>query len=833
MATETTLTPLMRQYFAIKDRFSDALVFFQVGDFYELFFDDAHKASHFLGIVLTQRGTMNNEPIPLCGVPRHTVEHYIVKLIKGGFRVVICDQLEAPQPGKIVERGVTQVFTPGTLTDAKLLDSKSAHYIAALLVHEGSLFLAFYEMLAATVYVTSFEYDEKKLDAELAVFMPREILVEATPSGKQLAQWCTQRSFITTTVTDSFLREQAELWASSCQRISDVALPAGQQQVFDLLGNYISKHAPHSLSTHKNLLVYQAQDFMQIDAATQKNLELVANAHDGSTEHTLFHVLDQAMTGMGSRLIKKYILRPLIDRALLEKRLDKVAFFAQNSLDRQEVRACLKKIGDLERVVGRLVLRKGQVGDYKSVRDALEHVGQLNKYCTADLNKLPALYSLLMHALNSNHTVDWKIGAGYHSELDRLRALSAQGMQAIFELERQEQQKSGIATLKIRYSQAAGYAIEVSKGQAGSVPAHYIKLQSLTNRDRFTTQELKDLEYDMSRAESESVALENQLFTALMREVEDYLPVLKSLVQDLAEIDCFAALAQAAVTQHWVRPTFTEQPEMLIQQGRHPVVQARMFAASQFVPNDAQLTQAQKTWIITGPNMGGKSTYLRQTALIALLAQMGSFVPASQAVLPLLDHIFTRIGAGDHLAEGKSTFLVEMEETALICHKATEKSLVILDEVGRGTSTYDGLSLAQAIVEYLHEKIKPFCLFATHYHELTASVQQMPGIVCYHAASKQVGDRVILLHKILPGVAEGSFGIQVAIAAQVPSAIIQRARVLLSQYAHALPVATTPKEPGCFQPSSFDKRCELLDAVNLDDLSPRQAYDLLCRLKEL
>jgi DNA mismatch repair protein MutS len=853
---EVVLTPLMRQYFDIKNQFPDALLLFQVGDFYELFFDDAHKAAGFLGIVLTQRGTMGNEPIPLCGVPRHTVEHYLVKLVKGGFRVVICDQLEAPQPGKIVERGVTQVFTPGTLVDSKLLDSKSAHYIAALLVIDGTVAMLFYEMLAGALYLTQFEYDEKKIDAELAAFMPQEILLEPTSSGKELEQFCKQRGFITTGTQEQLVHNDFEHWLQTMGRFSgqENALTPAAKTILQLLGGYIKKNAPHSFGAEKSLLLYQAQDYLQLDAATQKNLELIVNAHDGSTKYTLFAVLDEAITGMGSRLLKKWLIRPLVDSALIEKRLDRVEYFVKNSFERNLVRTHLKKIGDLERVLGRMSLRRATFIDYRFLMESIVDIPALQTFISSDMRTLSSLYTLLTRAINTDQHHEWKIAAGYHAELDRLRLLSTQGMQAIFELERQEQQKSGINTLKIRYSQAAGYAIEVSKAHSESMPAGYIKIQSLTNRDRFTTQALKDLEYDINRAESSSTELENQIFAALMRDIERYLPLLRTLSKELAELDLFSGLAHVALQNQWTRPGFTETQEMSIIDGRHPVVEQRMRCSAQavaFVPNSTLLLNTQKTWIITGPNMGGKSTYLRQVALIQILAQVGSFVPAKQATVPLLDRIFTRIGAGDHLAEGKSTFLVEMEETALICRDATEKSLVILDEVGRGTSTYDGLALAQAIVEYLHTQIKPFCLFATHYHELTALSITMPGIVCYHAASKPVGDTVVLLHKIMPGVAQGSFGIQVARAAHLPKSVIDRARVLLSEYAYVSDTSAPPVSASVSaaargersQESAFrtihsegqdsHRKLQMLDELDLDTVSPRQAYDILCKLKEL
>lgn len=845
MTKEITLTPLMRQYFDIKNQFPDALLFFQVGDFYELFFADAQKASAFLGIVLTQRGTMGDEPIPLCGVPRHTVEHYIVKLVKGGFRVVLCDQLEAPQPGKIVERGVTQVFTPGTLVDSKLLESKSPHYISALVVIDGVVAVVFYEMLAGILYLTHFEYDEKKLDAELAAFMPSEVLLDASASGKKLEQFCKQRS-LNTTVTDFVLtHSDAQLWLESCVRV-DFAKELHQTAeptALLLLGGYIKKNAPHSFAAQKNLLVYQAQDYLQLDAATQKNLELITNAHDGTSNHTLLQVLDEAVTAMGSRLIKKWLIRPLVDKAALEHRLDRVDFFVKHSFDRNYVRDYLKKIGDLERVLGRMSLARAQFADYIFLMGSIAEIPALEKFIRIDYKQLTQLYSILKNALNTDTSTEWKIATGHHADLDRLRTLSTQGMQAVFELEQKEQRASGINTLKIRYSQSAGYAIEITKTHSHTVPHYYIKMQSLTNRDRFTTQELKDLEYDINRAQSASTELENQLFATLMREVANYLPLLRVCAQQLAELDLFSAFAEVALIYNWVRPQFNNTAEITIENGRHPVVEKRMRAQAQgptFVANNTHLNSLNRTWIITGPNMGGKSTYLRQVALIAILAQIGSFVPATHATVPLHDAIFTRIGAGDHLAEGKSTFLVEMEETARICQLATARSLVILDEVGRGTSTYDGLALAQAIVEYLHDTIKPLCLFATHYHELTELAKTTPGVACHHAASKPVGDTVVLLHKIMPGVAQGSFGIQVAIAAQLPKPVISRARILLNQYSQT----ESPLKPCTLSeiPQEFSieghaprdtRKLQMLEELDLDTISPRQAYDLLYKLKTL
>ena len=709
----------------------------------------------------------------------------------------------------------------------------------------------FYEMLEGTVYLTHFTYDEKKLDAELMAFAPQEVLLEPKASGKpaggvQLEQFCKQRGFITTFTSDELTHADAQAWVASCTLVSNNApLDSVDQRMLLLLGGYIKKHAPLTASTQKTVLRYQAEQYLQLDAATQKNLELVHNMHDGSSANTLFQVIDQAVTAMGSRLMKKWLVRPLLDRQALEQRLERVDYFVKNSFERNHVRSILKKMGDLERVVGRIALARAQLADYQALHAALGQLPALAQFIAVDGARLARLHALLDHALQRDeHTAgsagtEGKIAVGYHDELDRLRTLATQGVSAIFALEQREQRATGITTLKIRYTHVSGYALELSKAQAENAPMHYIKLQSLTNRDRFTTPELKDLEYDINRAQAASVELENQLFAQLIREVALYVPALRTVVSQVAAVDLFAAWADLAVSAQWVKPAFTAIQEIAILDGRHPVVDARLRANARggtFVANDTVMNAGSRTWIITGPNMGGKSTYLRQVALIQILAQIGCYVPARAATVPLIDRIFTRIGAGDSVAEGKSTFLVEMEETALICKHATQNSLVILDEVGRGTSTYDGLALAQAIVEYLHETSKPLCLFATHYHELCALGAQA-DYACYHAASKPVGDTVVLLHKIVPGIAQGSFGIQVAISAKIPQPVIARARALLGTFQNtphdplALPVRQSFS--GAAHGEPVEPPCEAwVRDIDLDAITPRQAYDMLCKFKE-
>lgn len=781
------LTPLMRQYHEIKSHYPGTLLLFQVGDFYELFFEDAQKASAFLGITLTQRGNCGGQPIPLCGVPRHVIDHYMMKLVRGGFRVALCDQLEEAQPGKVVERGVTNVFTPGTLTDLQLLDEKSASYLAAVVPSEESYSLVCVEIMTGQFFITTLDRSTEMLfEAELARFLPQEILLPISPQGIRVEKQLRARGYTTTFVEDVLYVAHATSvpgWLVDRMKSDARAFVEHSQnlmQALTMLYGYLYKNQPQALDACKQGVVYHAEDFLLLDAATQRNLEIVKNSYDDTAAHTLFSVVDHAVTSMGSRTIKKWLLRPLTNQGEIEKRLDVVEYLVRNHMQSEHIRSLLREVGDLERTVGRIALRRAQLHDYRHLEKALVALPQIACAMTQSIDDFTELYALLHAALNDDTTQEFSIKTGYHPELDRLRQLSGDGAQSIMLLEKREQEATGITSLKIRYNGIHGYAFEVTKTQKDAVPAHYIRTQTLSNRERFTTQELKDLEYDIRRAQGASQELEQQIFSAVRSEVEKFLPALKKSVQFLARLDALSGFAQTALTYRYVRPTFVDQGDMRIVAGRHPVVEARMIgSAEQFIPNDTVLGGEQRMWVITGPNMGGKSTFLRQVALISILAQCGSFVPARSAQIPLTDRIFTRIGAADRVAQGKSTFLVEMEETALICHQATERSLVILDEVGRGTSTYDGLAIAQAVIEYIYTTVKARSLFATHYHELAVLTRAYPGIVAYHTASKQTPEGVLLLHSIVPGVAESSFGIAVAKSARLPEQVISRAQQIL------------------------------------------------------
>jgi DNA mismatch repair protein MutS len=875
-------TPLMQQYEAVKAEYSDALVLFQVGDFYELFFDDAKTAAAFLGIALTARGKNKGEPIPLCGVPLHARDHYIAKLVKGGFKVAICDQLEEPKPGTVVKRGVTQLLTPGTLVESTLLNEKSASYLFSLVPLESSWGLVFGELLTAQLFATVLPADSvKQLESELSRFFPDEVLLPQTPQARQLRDTIfKQLGYFTSMVHEPEDPEsiraliKRKFHRETHDRIStDLAL---QQALYNLFA-YLKRTQASSIEQFSSIHFYEPEDFLLIDAATQRNLELVKNNHDGTIAHTLFSVLDTAITSMGSRMLKKWLLRPLVKQEMIAHRQDVIATFIAHITFMHNVSNGLRGIGDMERIIGRIALNRAQIHDYHALREALKRLPSLQSLLHPHADKLlfgsicqylgdfSALYDLLERSLNTDTSSEWIIKPGYNAKLDRMRSLVENAHQNILDLEAREQAATGINSLKIRYNHVHGYYIEITKTNLDLVPPHYKRQQTLVGRERYITQELQELQHELLTARNEIDHVQKELFDGIKAEVFEQIHALRKSAHALAHLDVLLSLASIAYERGYVRPTFNDTRSILITQGRHPVVEQSL--DNRFVPNDTALTDTESLWIITGPNMGGKSTYLRQVALINIMAQIGAYVPAKAANIAVLDRIFTRIGAGDNVAQGKSTFLVEMEETALICQHATERSLVILDEVGRGTSTFDGLAIAQAVVEYIHTQIKARCLFATHYHELTHLQDYYPGIASYYAASSNGKHGIVLLHQIIKGVADGSFGVEVAKRAELPRAVIERAEHILTMLKTSeeqQSAALSRSMQGAVRDQESDAilgeqlsalRAEnrhlqqshkeaqrtiamleqILDpfrTLNYDDLSPKQAFDLLWRLRE-
>ncbi|MCK4517747.1 DNA mismatch repair protein MutS [Candidatus Babeliales bacterium] len=905
-------TPLMRQYFAIREQHSDAILLFQVGDFYELFFDDAIKASSFLGIALTKRGKANGKDIPLCGVPIHAINHYLTKLIRGGFKVALCDQMTKPQPGKVVERAVTQVFTPGTLTDSHLLDEKSPSYLLSFYPGKKQCGMVFTELLTAQLFATAIPFDSyRMLEAELARFSPDEILVPFG-GGDSFASKFRQQGYVVSNVGEepsplrgdpsiqsfhaahSKITQDERLKSSvrlECpakfeERSMGVSRDTDGQDIvgpdvpalwiekqFDrailsrlseshsmtnslyLLYWYLKKNQQRALEQFKTINFYQPDDYLVLDAATQKNLEIVKNLHDGGRKNSLFFVVDKAITSMGSRTIKKWLQRPLVKKSVILQRQEMVAAIAKNIEAMQKLQELFGQLSDLERIVGRVALCRALLNDYLALKSSLKLVPdikqvleqyflfQLSSAIQDKIRDFSPLVELLEVALDDDSLTKSIIKNGFDQELDRLRGLVENSQQAVLTLEQREIERTRISSLKIRYNNIAGYFIEVTKPNIKLVPENYIQQQTLVNRNRYVTQELKDLERDILRARNEINEVEKNAFERVKKEVERELTGLRSLAQALSYLDALLGFARVAYDNNYVAPIFHESRDIIIEQGRHPVVE--IVFGSQFIPNNTNLTDQESIWILTGPNMGGKSTYLRQVALLCLMAQAGSLVPASAARLPILDRIFTRIGSGDNLAQGKSTFLVEMEETAAICSQATKNSLVILDEVGRGTSTFDGMAIAQAILEYLATQVQPRCLFATHYHELTLLKEHFSNIENYHMAIEKGKEGVLFLYKVICGVSEGSFGIEVAKLAGLPRTVVARAQEILL----TLDQLEHQKDRAVFKPASVtgdasevarlkselaskNKQLSELESVSLDDLSPRQAFDLLWKIKE-
>jgi len=866
LVQHSALTPLMQQYFDIRIEFDDALLLFQVGDFYELFFDDAKKASLFLGIALTKRGSFNNEPIPLCGFPIHVLDHYVTKLVKGGFKVALCQQLEQATAGKMVSRGVTQVFTPGTLTSETLLDAKTSSYLFSFFPAKDSWGLIFSELLTSQIHVTMLPCDEdRSLETELFRFLPDEVLLQAQSGMGKFEDFFKKRGFFTT--RHNLLLEQTkldELKQWSKQQFSESSFEAlhknsSIESALALWYFYLSKNQNNALQQFKEVNFYTPDQFLLLDPATQKNLDIVKNNFDGSKKNSLIASVDRAVTPMGSRMIRRWLLRPLVEKDVILQRQDVIAFFVNNHALLLQLIVLLEQFGDLQRIVGRIALQKSGNKDYIQlgrIVGLMPQLRQLLQSCDIDLLQqcftsfidFSELHNLLIAACYDDDIENWIIKNGFDEHLDYLRECIAQSSQKVLDLEAVEQKRSGINSLKIRQNSVHGYYIEVTKAQSNSVPADYVRQQTLVGRERYTMPILQQIQSELMLAENSINIYEKELFQKIKDRVAHFILPLRQSAEAIAIIDALLGLAHVAYDQGYVKPEFNNDRDIIIQDGKHPVIAMQL--TNQFIANDTNLTDAESLWIVTGPNMGGKSTYLRQTALICILAQTGSFVPARFASLPLLDRVFTRIGAGDNLAEGKSTFLVEMEETAQICLQATKNSLVILDEVGRGTSTFDGLALAQAVVEYIHEVVQARCLFATHYHELTYLQDHYRGIVNYYADSKKTDYGILFLHKIIKGIAHQSFGLEVAKLANLPYSLIVRAEQLLEQFERKdnnlsqlnfLPVQKIVSIDHDWKHKyqtvlhKYDEQAVLIEKIkkiDCDNLSPKQAFDLLWNLQQ-
>ncbi|MDH4562117.1 DNA mismatch repair protein MutS [Pseudomonas sp. BN411] len=843
---------MMQQYWRLKNQHPDQLMFYRMGDFYEIFYEDAKKAAKLLDITLTARGQSAGKSIPMAGIPFHAVEGYLAKLVKLGESIVICEQIGDPATSKgPVERQVVRIITPGTVSDEALLDERRDNLLAAVLGDERLFGLAVLDITSGRFSVQEIKGWENLL-AELERLNPAELLIpDDWPQGlpaekrrgvRRRAPWDFDRDSAKKSLCQQFGVQ--DLKGFGCETLTLAIGSAG------CLLAYAKETQRTALPHLRSLRHERIDDTVILDAASRRNLELDVNL-SGGRDNTLQSVIDRCQTAMGSRLLSRWLNRPLRDRAVLEARQDAIDCL----LDRyrfEGLQPQLKEIGDVERILARIGLRNARPRDLARLRDALAALPQLQGAMTeldvphlqdlaGGIRTYPELADLLARAIIDNPPAVIRDGGviktGYDAELDELQALSENAGQYLMDLETREKARTGLPNLKVGYNRIHGYYIELPRVQAEQAPADYIRRQTLKGAERFITPELKAFEDKALSAKSRALAREKMLYDELLELLIEQLAPLQDTAAALAELDVLSNFAERALNLDLNRPRFVDEPCMRINQGRHPVVEQVL--DTPFVANDLNLDDATRMLIITGPNMGGKSTYMRQTALIVLLAHIGCFVPAASCELSLVDRIFTRIGSSDDLAGGRSTFMVEMSETANILHNASASSLVLMDEVGRGTSTFDGLSLAWAAAEHL-ARLRAFTLFATHYFELTVLPESEPVVANVHLNATEHNERIVFLHHVLPGPASQSYGLAVAQLAGVPGGVIQRAREHLARLeTTSLPHEIPRQSPG--QPSSpmqSDLFASLphpvlddLAKVKPDDLTPRQALELLYTLK--
>ena len=869
MADLSSHTPMMQQYLRVKMEHPHSLMFYRMGDFYELFFDDAHKAAKLLGITLTHRGKTSGKPIPMAGVPYHAAEGYLARLVKKGETVVICEQIGEVTGKGPVERGVVRIITPGTLTDDALLNSHQSSNLVSLCLQQNQIGIALLDLSAGIFKVQQMDYLPEQLAIELSRLMPSEIVVDediVDPNiieqvKKQLDCPVTKRPNVDFNLNNAQKTLCDQFAVSSLSGFGIDHLPLAKAAAAALI-HYAKETQKTALPHIRSIQLEQSSDFIALDPVTRRNLELVEPLFEHGT--SLFQLINDCQTAMGSRLLSRTLMQPLRDTALLDARLDAIQALIQGYHE-SPVRLVLKEISDIERVLSRVALGSARPRDLVQLRQAcaqipyLRHALQpivsaqqsaLIQNLNEELGDFHGLHQRLMQAIVENPPVLLRdgnvIAEGFDSELDELRKIRDHAGQFLIDLEVKEREQSGIPTLKIGYNRVSGYYIELTRAQAEQAPEHYIRRQTLKNAERYITPELKSFEDKVLSSESRALAREKMLFEMLLDELRQDIAQLQMMSSAIAQIDLLANFAHQARLRNWARPEYSPEIGIKITAGRHPVVEA--LSKTAFTPNDTLLDYNHRLAIITGPNMGGKSTYMRQTALIALLGYCGSYVPAQTAVLGPIDRVFTRIGSADDLSTGKSTFMVEMTETSQILHHATSQSLVLMDEVGRGTSTYDGLSLAWACVLDLSKRIKCLCLFATHYFELT-ELSKESGVDNYHVTAKEMNGNLILLHKVQQGPASQSHGLQVAKLAGIPANVIKEAqnrlRILEKQQHKNVNLAvqddlfapaTSSAEPEVIERvievEKPSPALDLLRSIDVDNLTPRQALEQLYALKE-
>ncbi|GMB08375.1 DNA mismatch repair protein MutS [Thermolongibacillus altinsuensis] len=856
-----TYTPMIQQYLAIKAQYKDAFLFFRLGDFYEMFFEDAIKASQELEITLTSRDGGGEERVPMCGVPYHSAAMYIERLIEKGYKVAICEQVEDPKTAKgVVRREVVQLITPGTVMEGKSLEEKANNYLATLTAFEdGTYGFAYTDLSTGENRMTLLSSFEEVMN-EIYSIGTREIVVSTTFSEEECKQ----------------LKERYELTISyedettippSFQSIASSLKQNKLQVTFGRLLNYLIKTQKRSLDHLQPVDLYEVNQYMKMDLYSKRNLELTETIRTKGKKGSLLWLLDETMTAMGGRLLKQWIDRPLLDRQKIEQRLNMVELLMNHYFERQELRELLREVYDLERLAGRVAFGNVNARDLIQLKKSLKQVPAIQEVIAKlnddsaqalaqALDPCESLVELLEKAIEENPPLSVKEGGiikdGYNETLDRFRDASRNGKSWIAQLESKERELTGIKSLKIGYNRVFGYYIEVTKANLHLLPeGRYERKQTLANAERFVTKELKEKEALILEAEEKSIELEYELFVQIREEVKQYISRLQKLAKMISELDVLQCFATVSEERNYCKPRFSTNRELVIKEGRHPVVE-KVLGAHIYVPNDCYMNEEREMLLITGPNMSGKSTYMRQIALTAIMAQIGCFVPAKEAILPIFDQVFTRIGAADDLVSGQSTFMVEMLEARNAIVHATQNSLILFDEIGRGTSTYDGMALAQAIIEYIHDKIGAKTLFSTHYHELTSLEEKLEKVKNIHVRAIEENGKVIFLHKIEEGPADRSYGIHVAELAQLPKELIERAKEILHQFennSHPVAAAVAETEPKFEQLSMFEEVKEVkeeaplskkekeaikrIQSLDLLDMTPLEAMNKLYEIQKL
>ncbi len=856
------LSPLMKQFFNIKEQYNDHILLFRVGDFYEMFYDDAHTVSKELDLTLTGKNCGQETRAPMCGVPYHSCDTYIAKLVQKGYKVAICEQVTDPATSKgLVEREVVRVITPGTVSDGVMLPEDKNNFLGCIVEKDGRGSVCFADISTGELHLTSFESDFENLTCnELSKFMPSEVLIsnDLLIRFPKLKEYISSKISALITLMDPL--EPKNMIESICkhfrvQTLEQIGLSDrfDQQYCLFYLLYYVQITQKCSIEYLDHIEVYSNTQYMQLDITARRNLELVEGMRSGDHKGSLFHVLNKTRSAHGKRMLISFLERPLLSVVDINRRLDAVENLNASPISRDRIQQLLYGIYDLERLITRVMYRRANPRDFIALQQTFavlpeiksivsEFSSQRLRHIYQNIDELQDLRDLYERAIKDDASTVMRDGGyikkGYDATLDEYQMLLTDSRSVIDQMQESERERTGIKNLKINYNRVFGYYIEVTRSYFDLIPDNYIRKQTLIDKERMITPELKDLEYKIISAKDKAVALEQQLFDELLDITAKSYYRIRTTAAALAELDVFCSFSQVAMEHNYVKPELTEGDELDVFEGRHPVVEANL-KDSLFVPNDVHLNASdRRIMIITGPNMGGKSTYMRQVAVITVMAQIGCFVPAKSARVGIVDKIFTRVGASDDLSAGDSTFMVEMKEVSYILQNATPKSLLILDEIGRGTSTLDGMSIAQAVVEHLSQKknLRAKTLFATHYHELCDLEKDFEGIVNFNVTVKKRGEQVIFLRKIVPGGADNSYGLEVAALAGIPKQVVSRAREILDNLSLQQPTPKAQVQEPAEQPQlSFgdfaaQEICDELKMLDVSTLTPIEAISKLFEL---